>query len=66
MSRWWSRSMHDRLLIGTARAVLFVMLACMCMLDSDGWYWFLMVALLCIAYLSAYAYANKDYKGKIL
>ena len=66
MSRWWSRSTHDKVLIGTARAVLFVMLVCVCMLDSEQWGWFAMIGALCGAYLVVYTYANRDYKGDIV
>lgn len=58
--------MRNKVLIWWARLVFALMLACLCMLDSDDFVLFLGIAVMCLVYLVTYAYANKDYMGRIL
>lgn len=60
------RKMHNVILINFARFIFTIAVICFCMLDSEKWWLFLIVAGVCIAYLSLYYYANKDYDGNII
>lgn len=66
LRRWCRRSLHDKILIGIARAMLIIMFTCLCMIDSEQWWLFVLVAMLCGSYLAVYTYANRDYRGEII